>query len=587
MAARERHEMLGAGGCDVPAPRTEVAASPAPRTAETPADLDDRLRVVLENTVDVIVQYSLDGRVLWASPSLTTTFGIDHEAIVGTRCRIDHPEDHHVSKSALLRALSEGRDVFEQRSRVACADGRIRWADGRVRIVRDDSGEVACLIAAVRDVTEQVELEAALSASEARYRLVAENSSDFVSLTTTDGIISWVSPSVTAVLGWAPEDLVGRVGVGFFHPDDLEEVLGNIEQINRGEPVYRRIRVRCKDGSYRWLAEHRRAVTDADGAIVGRVAGWRDVTVELEHEAALAALDARYRLLAENSTDVVLHTGPDGTITWVSPSVTPTLGWRPDELVGGRVPDLLHPDELESMRPMIREVLARGVTTGRMEARFATADGSWRWMSDGRRVLMEDGGVVGGIDSLRDVQTEHEMRDELARQAELDSLTGLPNRRQVLARLAAMLAHAPRAGTRMALLFLDLDELKALNDTHGHAVGDSVLVEVGRRIAAAVRADDLVGRFGGDEFVVLVSALSAPADADAVAAAIHDSVSAPIGVGAATMAVTVSIGLTMMEPGDGADDVLRRADKALYRAKALGRARTERDTGSAARGSSM
>ena len=238
----------------------------------------------------------------------------------------------------------------------------------------------------------------------------------------------------------------------------------------------------------------------------------------------------------------------------------------------------MHPEDLDRFRGGIGGTHATGRVVGGTEARFRKADGTWLWMSaTGRAILGEDGTVVGGIDSLRDVSIEHEMREELGRQARRDALTGLPNRRDLLERLEAVLAHPPRAGTSTAVLFLDLDRLKDLNDRHGHRLGDAVLVEVGRRIRSALRGDDVVGRIAGDEYVVLLPSLAAPEDAWTVADAIHEQMSRPVDVDDVQVRATVSIGLTTARPGDRAEDVLHRADVALYRAKQGGRSRTEAD----------
>jgi diguanylate cyclase (GGDEF)-like protein/PAS domain S-box-containing protein len=279
----------------------------------------------------------------------------------------------------------------------------------------------------------------------------------------------------------------------------------------------------------------------------------------------------------------VLHTdGASGLVDWASPSAEAILGYRPDELVGRRVPDLMHPDDLAHVRGYVRDAMAADQHTGHVEARFRDKDGSWRWMSDsGRAVLADDGTVLGGIDSLRDVSAEHAMREELETLARSDALTGLPNRRDLLDRLGAVLGHEPRAGTSVAVLFLDVDHLKDLNDDHGHAAGDTVLVEVGHRIRRALRSEDVVGRFAGDEFVVLLPSLASPDDAWRVADAIHQQVARPIHTGGAALRVSVSIGLTIARTGDRPEDVLHRADVALYRAKDSGRARTEADVSDA------
>ena len=436
----------------------EAGRRPDGRAAEGPDEdrrdeANARLRLVLDNTADVIVQYTLDGTLLWASPSLRRVLGFDPAEVVGRRLELVVPEDRPVLERALEAALHTGDDTVVTRSRVRTADGTTRWTHGVTRIVRDADGTVSSLVSSVRDISEQVATERALEESE-----------------------------------------------------------------------------------------------------------------------------RHYRMLADNATDVVIHSGADGRITWVSPSVHTILGRRPAELVGSRVTDFMHPADVERTRAIIRETLALGQTGGRTEARFDTGDGRWRWMSMVGRAIVDDDGVLrGGIDTLRDIQSEHEAREELRRLATRDPLTGLANRRQLVARLAVALGHRPATSGRTAVLFIDVDRLKAINDEHGHQAGDDVLVELAQRLAAAVGIDDVVGRFGGDEFVVLLRAVASTDEADAVAAAVHDALARPVRITTGLVDVTVSIGLAVAASTDTPDTLLRRADTALYRAKEGGRGRTEHD----------
>ena len=456
---------MSADNLTAPAGDGDVTVVPSSRTGEEAQSVAHALRtltarfgLVLENMSDVIVQYDSAGRVLWASPSVRTSFGYDEDALVGTTFRLEHPDDDDAVGTDIIERMAAGEDVVDSHGRAICADGSVRWVVGRTRVVRTSTGELDYIVSTFRDVTGQTEGDAALAASE-----------------------------------------------------------------------------------------------------------------------------AHYRMLADNSSDVVLHTdSASGLVDWASPSAEAILGYRPDELVGRRVPDLMHPDDLAHVRGYVRDAMAADQHTGHVEARFRDKDGSWRWMSDsGRAVLADDGTVLGGIDSLRDVSAEHAMREELETLARSDALTGLPNRRDLLDRLGAVLGHEPRAGTSVAVLFLDVDHLKDLNDDHGHAAGDTVLVEVGHRIRRALRSEDVVGRFAGDEFVVLLPSLASPDDAWRVADAIHQQVARPIHTGGAALRVSVSIGLTIARTGDRPEDVLHRADVALYRAKDSGRARTEADVSDA------
>ena len=169
------------------------------------------------------------------------------------------------------------------------------------------------------------------------------------------------------------------------------------------------------------------------------------------------------------------------------------------------------------------------------------------------------------------VTEAREAREALHFMATHDPLTQLFNRRELLARMSRVLSHAPRAGSRLAVLFADLDGLKQVNDTYGHSAGDRVLIEAARRIDSLLRDDDLAARIGGDEFVVVLPAVTRMEDALAVARKIREVIAEPLKLDGHAVVVGVSIGVAVAAAGDDAPTVIRQADMALYRAKNAGR----------------
>jgi diguanylate cyclase (GGDEF)-like protein/PAS domain S-box-containing protein len=302
---------------------------------------------------------------------------------------------------------------------------------------------------------------------------------------------------------------------------------------------------------------------------------WRDVTERAMATEALARSEQRFRLLAENSTDVVFRGTADSHVEWVSPSVTEVLGFEPAELLGVTTLDLVAPDDRERVLAFLSGDSDHSVRA--YQARFLTKEGGTRWMSVTVRAVFLDDDVIGYVGSARDVETERRAVEEAQYLATHDELTHLLNRRAILARLDAIVQHPPRQGGRTAVLYLDLDGLKPVNDLSGHAAGDAVLVEVGRRLQGGVRAGDVVGRLGGDEFIVVLGAVPEVAGALAVADKLRSAIRAPVLVDDLVLTTTASVGIAFVEVDDTTDTVIARADAALYDAKRRGKDQVQID----------
>jgi diguanylate cyclase (GGDEF)-like protein/PAS domain S-box-containing protein len=261
-------------------------------------------------------------------------------------------------------------------------------------------------------------------------------------------------------------------------------------------------------------------------------------------------------------------------IQWISPAVVDALGWRPDQLVGSRAIDLMHPEDAPAAYTAREQFLAGQLLDASDALRYRTHDGDYRFMSVRARPLRDaSGAVVGGIVGLRDVTTERVATDELAYRAFHDPLTGLHNRAWVLDMLDADLRGAERRSLRLGVLFIDLDNFKVVNDSLGHVAGDGVLATIAQRIVTVLRPDDRVGRFGGDEFVVVVPDITDTYELEAIAQRLSDAISTELTVERHRIVPTASIGIAVSNPMSTSESLLRDTDSALFRAKAAGRSR--------------
>ncbi len=291
---------------------------------------------------------------------------------------------------------------------------------------------------------------------------------------------------------------------------------------------------------------------------------------------AVQASERRFRLLAEHARDLVCLHDPDGRMTYVSPSSQALLGWPPEELVGRLPFEVIDPEDHELLTEVVRDPLHAYEPIEPVTVRVRTRDGRAVWLeSSVQPVLDEHGHLVAAVSASRDVTERKGFEERLRRGALYDDLTGLPNRALLLDRLDhAIERHGRDPALRYAVLFLDLDRFKLVNDSLGHAVGDALLQAIAGRLRDVVRSGDTVARLGGDEFCVLLEDLVVDEEAELTAARLQAAVARPFAVVGRELFVTVSVGVAHARPAYATSaDVLRDADIAMYRSKTSGTGR--------------
>jgi diguanylate cyclase (GGDEF)-like protein/PAS domain S-box-containing protein len=293
----------------------------------------------------------------------------------------------------------------------------------------------------------------------------------------------------------------------------------------------------------------------------------------LAHERITVA-QARFGALVEHGSDaIVVEDAIEGRIVYASPGLAAVLGLPPAEVVGSTLRHLVNSDDLADADQR-RSRLAGLGTVVSFDCRARHSDGGLRYLEVTSTNLIEDPAVPGVVNNLRDVSDRVAAAARLTHQALHDSLTGLPNRALLLDRLDQALARAARSGRPCALLFLDLDNFKQVNDTFGHAAGDKVLIAVADRLRDAIRPGDSVARLGGDEFVVLAENIEEPSVAVTIAKRARARIAQALTIGPGTLSVTCSIGIALSDY-HSADGLLQEADLALYRSKESGGDRSE------------
>ncbi len=432
---------------------------------------------------------------------------------------------------------------------------------------------VICLVAVpvMLALGDRQRLSGKVAESERLYRLLAEYASDLVVRMASDGARRYVSPSVKELLGWTPEQFAAQ-GVEAIHPDDRERVAAVIGHLRRtGESKLVRYRVRNRAGGYHWFEGLGKLAPSPDRAgEIELVYSARDITARVLTERALANSEGRLRAITDAMPAIIAHVDAEQRYTFVNAFAGEVNGVEAASIIGHTVMEVRGPDVYAVLKPHIELALRGTTTTFEYDVKL---DGQTRYFQANYLPARTGDGTPNGFYALNTEITRIKLAEQqLHFLAHHDALTGIPNRLTFqesvqLAVQRSAITHEP-----LLLMMIDVDHFKQINDTYGHAAGDTVLSEVATRLSATVRKTDLLARLGGDEFVILCPNIEDIDTARNLAQKITDAMQRPASLGHTEINVTLSIGVALCRDTTSADALEKRADEALYQAKEAGRA---------------
>lgn len=563
------------------------------------------LQALINATPGVSLLIDMEGVIVCASQRAAQHFGIGLQQLIGTNVY-----------GLFDEATSLGRRNAVERARVSLAP--VVFEDERngkyfrhslVPAIGVD-GVVRRVGVFAEDITDRKRAEIAMRASEERYRFLAENTADTVWQLDSQMRFTYVNGAYIHLSGFARDEILGRSVMEFFTEEGRKTVLAMMAKRKENEAAgisnaalrFEVPHIR-KSGDPFWAEISSNPIYDSAGAITAFNGIMRDIDERKRMELALRASEERFRFLAENTGDVVWETDAQLRFTYINSADERMRGFPRVEVLGRSVLELFTPEgqaivrELSSQR---RSASDNGISNPRVvfQAPQVRKDGSSYWTEVSSTTQYDNAGNIVGYNGItRDIDASKRYERELeqansklqsqlqeirALQAKLtelavrDTLTGLHNRRYVEETLPRELARAKREGYPLALILVDLDHFKRINDTYGHPTGDAVLKAVGRVLRQGARESDIVCRFGGEEFLVVLPNMAIPQALERSQSWQTSLAASPVQHGAFAVMTTMSAGIAAY-PDNSADidSLLRLADDALYRAKANGRNRVE------------
>jgi diguanylate cyclase (GGDEF)-like protein/PAS domain S-box-containing protein len=502
------------------------------------------------------------------------------DALASGWADIIHPEDRAPAEAVFAAANADPAPIRLD-YRMRRADGEWRWVIDTAAPRFGPGSEFLGFIGSVIDITDRKVAEAALAESEERFRNMADHSPAIMWMTDPEGRNTYLNVHWFELTGQTQTEIENYGWLEAIHPEDrpaCERLF--IEAQDSRSPFRVEFRIRTKKAGWRWVLDAATPRWDGDGAFQGFVGSMIDITDRRVAEAALAESEQRFRNMADHSPVMLWVTDASGASIYQNKVWLDFTGQASKDALGFGWLEAIDPADRAQTERTFLDANARRAPL-RVEHRVRRADGAWRWVIDTAVPRYGPAGdFLGFIGSVIDITERKEteqaleqsrMRAEYA--ARHDSLTGLANRQWFRRCLERHLEGGTWKGLT-ALLFLDLDAFKSVNDSFGHPAGDELLVQAGQRLQSCLSPFEVIARFGGDEFAILLSDASGEDEVAALAERIIGCLSEPYLLDGREVVVGVSIGIGIAldrASGAMADDLLKKADISLYRAKADGR----------------
>jgi diguanylate cyclase (GGDEF)-like protein/PAS domain S-box-containing protein len=542
-----------------------------PVVADTALD-SDIVSEAFERTAVGLVVITPEGVFRQVNRAFCAMLGYTREELEGKSFREVTHKDDLARDEEMLREIRAGKEhTGSVDKRFITRSGREVWVRRSAAVVRRSNGEVRLIVGAFIDLTEQRQKDADLERHLHFTRALLDAVPNPVFFRDREGRYLAYNRAWSDLFARG-ENWIGKTGFDVFGEEVFREHHERDRALMERPSSTTYESLVPTNGEMRQMLYNKVSFVDQHGDVAGVISVATDVTRYKETETALEASEARFRVLTDSSIDLVSVMDATGLLQYQSAALRPLLGFDPVDTVGKNVFDLIHRDDVEGVRAAFRRIVEGQQSTEPIEMRLQHRDGSWRTFESLGTNCLGNPHIHGVVFNSRDVTDRKVIQQRIQHLAYHDNLTGLPNRGLLQDRLARSIARAERSGRKVAVLFIDLDNFKNINDTLGHDVGDELLRQVSRRLSECVRLEDTIARQGGDEFIVLLDSLDDGRSASVVAQKILNSLRLPLSLGGTEQHVSGSVGIAVF-PEDGRDPqtLMKNADTAMFHGKGLGK----------------
>ena len=543
---------------------------------------EERFKMLLDASPEAIFGVNTQGVCTFVNPACLAMLGYTQDEMLGKHV---HPLIHHT--------YPDGRPYPKEECNVRCSTllGKSTHVDSEVHWRKDGTsfpveywshpmyrnGVLVGAVVNFMDITGRKHMEKVLRANEERYREISSVSTDLLysCLQSQNGLFSidWATASMEQIFGYSLSEIL-KSGCWrcHVHPDDLPAFDLNITNLEPGQRSVCELRIIARDNSIRYVRAYSKVI-ETDSGQHRLYGSCQDITERKLAVEALRESEARFRAMAEHSADWIWAIDLNGKRTYSNQRGAANLGLTAEEFLVHDCASLVHPDDLALFRETIDTATNGKQGWTNVVLRWRHRNGQYRILESSASPMFDEAGNLIGFQGVdRDITERKQAEEHIEFLAHHDALTGLPNRILLRDRFEHAVAVSERTRSRVAMLYIDLDNFKVVNDTLGHAAGDELLLEVVARLSHCTRESDTISRQGGDEFILLLNNISDLETVERIANDILAQLAEPVEINGHVINAASSIGIAIYaDDGRDFDSLLQKADAAMYNAKGAGR----------------